>query len=143
MSTESDFEDIKIVRMVDEDVTPLRNDGTPRSDLCRVPFALSRRPPSKWAEIFPIKWDRSLKYALGKQWPGIASVQGDRVVLNGITLDDVNAYLRDLLVSAVAETNKEYRLWKQRQEQRRVKEQACDEEHKRRVSEISERIKFD
>lgn len=168
MSTESDFEDIEIGDMIEKDVKPLpndgipgsdvsalrvalygpprsRNDGTPGSGLCRVPFALSRRPPSKWAEIFPDKWDRPTRfeYAPAKHCPGIASVQGDRVVLNGVTLDDVERYHFRTLKWAVAETNKEYRLWKHQQEQRRVQEQSREEEFKRHVREVSERTKSD
>ena len=167
MSTGSDFEDIEIVRIIDEEVDPLpddgtpifdlsaipsafprqrpipRNDATPGSVLCIVPFALSRRPPDEWVRIFLIEWDRPRKFATGKQWPGMASVHGARAVLSRVTLDDVKRHLRDLLESAVAETNKEYRLWEQRQEQRRVQEQSREEEHKRHVRDVAKDIKFD
>lgn len=166
MSAESDFEDIEIGGMIEKDVKPLpnggipgsdvyalrvalygpprsRNDATPGSVLCIVPFALSRRPPSEWAEIFRTKWDKPQEFSTGKEWPGVARVEGDRVVLNGVTLDDVEQYHRKTLVWAVAETNKEYRMRKHQQEQRRVQEQSREEEFKRRVRDVAKDIKFD
>jgi len=47
-SAGSEFEDIKIMRVIVEDITEPRNDGTYGSALYSIPFALSRTPPAGW-----------------------------------------------------------------------------------------------
>jgi hypothetical protein len=46
-SLDSGFEDIKITRVIVEDITEPRSDGTRGCALYAIPFALSRRPPSE------------------------------------------------------------------------------------------------
>ena len=71
-ATPSDvFVDIKITRVIVEDVTQPRNDGTPGSALYAVPFAFSRRPPSEWAQLFVALWDQPPRWT-SMHRPGIA-----------------------------------------------------------------------
>lgn len=138
----SEFEDIKITRVIVEDITSPRNDGTHRSALYSIPFALSRRPPSEWAQMFSGNWSHPPRHT-GRHRPGIASVQGATVWLNGTTIEEVEECHRDTLQLAVAETNKQYREWQHEQEQRRAREETLREEHRRRIEDASKRIKFD
>ncbi len=71
----TEFEDIKITRVIVEDITAPRNDGTPGSALYSIPFALSRRPPSEWAQMFIGSFSHPPRYTQMHR-PGIASVQG-------------------------------------------------------------------
>ena len=73
----------------------------------------------------------------------MASVSGATVTLNGTTIEEVERYRRDTLHLAVAETNRQYREWQHEQEQRRAREEALREEHRKRIEDASKRIKFD
>lgn len=141
-SPSADFEDIKITRVIVEDITEPRNDGTRGSALYTIPFALSRQPLSEWAELFIANWNHPRQFTTMHR-PGIARIYGTTVTLNGTTIEEVERYHRDTLQLAVAEANRQYREWRHTQEQRRAREQALREEHQTRVEDVSKRIKFD
>jgi hypothetical protein len=136
------FSDIKIVRVVVEAVTEPLKDGTPGSALYSIPFLLSIEPPPEWAELFLENWDHPTRFTTMHR-PGIASVEGATVILEGTTIEEVERYHRDTLQLAVAETNRHYREWLVAQENHSVRENAAREEHRRRIEEASKRIKFD
>ena len=140
--TSSEFEDIKITRVIVEDTTEPRNDGTPGSALYSIPFALSRRPSSEWEQLFIENWNHPPQWT-SMHRPGIARVSGATVVLNGTTIEEVERYHRDTLQSAISETNRQYREWRRKQEQRRAQEEAAREERRRRIEDASKSIKFD
>jgi hypothetical protein len=75
--------------------------------------------------------------------PGIASVQGDRVVLDGTTVEEVEKYHRDTLILVVKTVNEAvaHRQAQRLQQEERRRQEA--EEHRRRVEEASRRIRFD
>ena len=136
------FEDIKITRLVVEDVTEPRNDGGRGSALYAVPFALTRQPPSEWAELFVESWNHPPRYTTMHR-PGIATIRGATIVLDGTTMEEVEQFHRDTLLLAVGEANRQYREWMLSQAQRRAREQAQREEHRKQVDDASKRIKFD
>jgi hypothetical protein len=142
VSTSSEFEDIKITRVIVEDITEPRNDGTHGSALYSIPFALSRRPYSEWVQLFTENWNHPPQWT-SMHRPGIATVSGATVVLNGTTIEEVERYHRDTLQLAISETNRQYREWRRKQEQRRAQEEAAREEHRKRIEDASKRIKFD
>lgn len=141
-SRDSEFRDIKIVRVIIENVTEPRNDGTPGCALYTIPFLLSMEPPVKWAELFLENWNQPFRFTT-KHRPGIASIEGPAVILKGTTIEEVERYHRDTLQLAVAETNRQYRESLIAQENQSARENAKHEEHRRRVEEASKRIKFD
>lgn len=138
----SEFEDIKITRVVVEEVTEPRNDGTPGGALYSVPFALSASPPPEWAELFVENWNHPLRFTTMHR-PGIASVEGSIIMLDGTTIEEVERYHRDTLQLAVAETNRQYRELLRESEQRRIRVNSQREEHRKRIKDTSNRIKFD
>jgi hypothetical protein len=141
-STSSEFEDIKIIRVIVEEITEPRNDGTPGCALYSVPFALSITPPSEWVQLFAENWNHPPRWTTMHR-PGIANVYGATVTLDGTTIDEVERYHRDTLQLAVAETNRQYREWRREQERSRAREEALREEHRKRIEDASKRIKFD
>ena len=141
-SVGSGFEDIKITRVIVEEVTEPRNDGTRGCALYTVPFALSRRPPSEWAQIFVATWDHPPQWSTMHR-PGIARVSGATVTLNGTTIEEVEQVHRDTLQLTLDETNRRYREWNDGQERLRTREQAEREERQKLIDETSKRIKFD
>jgi hypothetical protein len=102
-----EFEDIRITRVILEDITEPRRDGTPGSALYSIPFALSRRPPEEWVEVFIECWNHPPRWT-SMHRPGIASVYGTTVELNGTTIEEVEQYHRDTLQLALEETNRRY-----------------------------------
>ena len=72
------FEDIAITRVIVEDITEPRNDGTEGSALYSVPFALSRRPSAQWARFFVEShravWPRQRSSFWWWPWPRSSAV---------------------------------------------------------------------
>jgi len=136
------FEDIAITRVIVEDITAPRDDGTKGSALYAIPFALSRRPPSEWSDLLISSWDRPPQWT-SMHRPGIARVSGSTVTLDGTTIEEVERHHRDTLQLAVQEANRIYRDWKDQQELARARQQAARDEHQARVEGVSKRIKFD
>ena len=137
-----EFEEIKITRVIVEEITEPRNDGTRGSALYTIPFALSRRPPSQWAQRFIENWNNPPRFS-SMHRPGIARISGSTISLNGTMIEEVEKYHRDTLLLAVGKTNQEYREWKRQREQRQARERELSEKHRRRVDEGAKRIKFD
>ena len=85
------FEPIRILGVIAAEVGVPRNDGTAGSGLYKVPFQLSRKPLELWANLFVDAWDRPSKFT-SMHRPGIARVEGDRIVLDGTTIEEVEKY---------------------------------------------------
>ena len=139
-SEETD-EPIRITGIITDEVTLPRNDGTRGSALYKVPFRLSKRPSELWKELFLHYWDSPLSFTTMHR-PGIASVYGDKIVLNGTTIEEVQKYHRDTLVQCVDVANKKEKelIEKQKAEEERKKQ--IEEQHRRNVEDISRKIKF-
>lgn len=136
------FEDIYIVRVIVEDVTEPRDDGTRGSALYSVPFELSANPPHEWAALFRRHWDRPSRFTLMHR-PGIASVRESRVVLEGTTIEEVRDVHRGTLILAVQAANREYRE-RVLQEQQNQRDQAAQRErHRANVEDIARDMTFE
>ncbi|HEX9425575.1 MAG TPA: toll/interleukin-1 receptor domain-containing protein [Pyrinomonadaceae bacterium] len=136
------FEDIKVTRVIVEEITEPRNDGTKGSALYSVPFALSRRPSVEWSNLFIENWNHPPRWTTMHR-PGIAEISGSTISLNGTTIEEVERYHRDTLQLAVDQTNKQYREWKRRQDEQRAREKAKSKEHRKHVDQAAKGIKFD
>lgn len=137
-----EFEDIKLVRVAEEDVTAPRGDGSRGSALYNISFLLSATPPPGWVRAFPNNWDRPRSYTTMHR-PGIASVVGNKIVLRGTTIDEVEKYHRDTLMLAVKMTNEEFRAISESKARAEATEKAKADEHQNKVNEIAKRITFD
>jgi len=135
-------EPVRIVGVIADEVGEPRNDGTRGSALYTVPFRLSRRVTHDWGQVFEQVWNRPPQFT-SMHRPGIARVSGDRIVLDGTTIEEVQRYHRETLLLCVQETNRiiaehEVKIRMAEEEQRRR-----TEEHRTRVRDLSEKIKFD
>lgn len=136
-----DYSNITIEGIVIDEVTTPRLDGTTGSSLYKVPFQLSRCPSTLWSRIFIKAWDRPSRYTTMHR-SGIASIMGDRVYLDGTTIEEVERYHRDTLVLSVEVANRE--------EKARIIEEVENvntallkkQEHKEFVRNSASRIKF-
>jgi hypothetical protein len=98
-------EPIKITGVITEEVGEPRNDKTPGSALYVVPFRLSRTPSPEWVRAFLDTWELPPRFT-SMHRPRIATVRGDRIVLDGTTIEEVERYHFDTLKLAVAEANR-------------------------------------
>ena len=69
-----------------------------------MPIKLSRRPPREWVAAFPDIWNHPPEFTTMHR-PGIASVSGDTVVLDGTTMEEVRDYHARTLSLVVARLN--------------------------------------
>ncbi|MFZ0902012.1 MAG: toll/interleukin-1 receptor domain-containing protein [Candidatus Sulfotelmatobacter sp.] len=138
----SEFEDIKITRVIVEDITEPRKDGTYGSALYSVPFALSRTPPPEWGKLFIENWNHPPRFTTMHR-PGIAKIYGAAVTLDGTSIEEVERYHRDTLQLVVAETNKQYRDLRGVEDGRKAREEAGREQRRKNLEDASKRIKFD
>lgn len=135
-------EPIRITGIIADEVGMPPNDGTRGSALYSVPFRLSRQPDADWASIFIATWNRPPRFTTMHR-PGIASVYGDRVLLNGTTLEEVERYHRDTLKLVVDRTNEIHTEIQQENDRREEAERQRRSEHERHVRDMAERIRFD
>ena len=136
------FQPIKIMGIIVDEVSVPRGDGTPRSALYNVPFRLSRRPPPEWAELFVQVWNHPPQFS-SMHRPGIASIAGDRVVLDGTTVEEVERYHRDTLMVVLQEVNQRYQEHEMKRRQQEERERSRLRKHKENIADIAQRIKFD
>lgn len=135
-------EPIKIVGVVEDEVTLPRNDGTRGSGLYAVPFQLSRRPSSKWAERFVENWNHPPSFTTMHR-PGIVKVRGDRIILDGTAMDEVERYHARTLKLALEKTNEEAAAEEERARLLAEQQRRSELEHRNSVGEVSKRLKFD
>jgi len=134
-------EPVKVVRVIAEDIEPPKNDGSPGSGLYAVPFQLSCCPSSTWARIFVETWNHPPQWT-SMHRPGIARVSGDRVILDGTTIEEVEKYHKKTLLLAVDKANRLTAEVGQRQNQERDREDARKQEEKKRIEDAAKRIEF-
>ena len=135
-------EPIKIKGIIIDKITQPLNDGTRGSALYKIPFELNRTPSYEWAELFINAWNSPPRFTTMHR-PGIASTYGNKIVLDGTTLEEVEKYHKETLKLAVDVANQkleQINLLKQQQaEQERIER----EKHKKNIKDIGGRISFD
>jgi hypothetical protein len=136
------FEPVRIVGVVEEGVGKPLNDGSRGSALYRVPLQLSRRPSRVWAELFKRNWDRPPSFTTMHR-PGIGSIQGDTVVLDGTTMDELETVHLRTLRLVMEKTNAEAAEIERREHEARRHEQEQRRRHEETVRDISHRLRFD
>jgi hypothetical protein len=97
-------EPIRLVGVVVDQVTEPRNDGTPGSALYQIPIRLSRAPAWAWEKAFLNAWQFPRQFT-SMHRPGIARIQGDCIILDGTTIEEVRDTHRATLVLCVEDAN--------------------------------------
>ncbi|MCK5036508.1 MAG: toll/interleukin-1 receptor domain-containing protein [Candidatus Sabulitectum sp.] len=133
---------IKILGVVVDEVTRPKNDGTTGSALYKVPFRLSRTPTHEWATLFVASWNRPPRYT-SMHRPGIASVRGDKIFLDGTTVQEVEKYHRETLMLCVDSANENEARFLADQKRKADAQRQTEKVHREEVEEASKRLKFD
>lgn len=132
---------IQIIGVLADEATTPGMDGTRGSALYTIPIKLSNTPSSEWADIFIQQWNHPPRFSTMHR-PGIASVSGNRIVLDGTTIEEVRDYHRDTLVLCVEKTNEINNELIRKKRIKNELEREKEGEHKKNVSGISDQIEF-
>ena len=133
---------IHITGIITDEVTLPRNDGTRGSALYSIPFRLSGYPNQRWCDIFIECWNHPLSFTTMHR-PGIASVIGNKIILNGTTIEEVQKYHRDTLVAAVKRANDLLDQENQKRQRELERQKQIEEEHNKKISDIASNIDFE
>ncbi len=139
MSTEKPIE---ILEIVSEEVTRPRMDGTKGSGLYAVPVKLSRTPSRYWAKAFLYSWSQPPRWTMMHR-QGIARISGDRIVLDGTTIEEVRDHHRDTLMLCVNQASEMEMEFNLKQERKKQQENEMRKSHDETVNSISKEIKFE
>lgn len=135
-------EPIRILGVIAEEVGRPRNDGTRGSALYEVPLRLSRRPSDDWAELFVQTWNRPPVFTT-RHRPGIARVEGDRVILDGTTLEEVKEVHRETLKAVIERVNQDIKAELARARAAEERERERRQQHDDEVRRLAGDIDFD
>lgn len=135
------FEPIEIVGVAKEGVAKPRNDGTRGSGLYRIPLRLSRRPSATWARLFRETWDHPPEYT-GMPRPGIGSVEGDSIVLDGTTMDELERHHLATLRLVLERVNRDTADIERRESEENERQARLEQEHDREVEDVASRLRF-
>jgi TIR domain len=138
---EFDFEPLKILGVVAEGMGRPRNDGTRGSALYAVPLRLSRTPTPAESNLLREVWDHPPRFTTLHR-PGIAQVQGDRFVLDGTTIEEIESHHAETLRHVLIEVNRRAAEVAQREHESRLAQFHAEREHAERV-ERARRLRFD
>ncbi len=136
------MDEVRIVEVVTQDITEPKNDGRRGSSLYMIPFRLNRTPSILWADAFVKAWNFPPEFT-NLHRPGIASVSGDRIILDGTTIEEVkNTHKRTLnLCVSVANRVEAEHHQKERERDQEVHERSSL--FRRRVEDVAKDITFD
>jgi hypothetical protein len=133
---------VRILGVTVDEVTEPRMDGTRGSALYRVPFALSRTVSPEWARIFEEVWNHPPKFT-SMHRPGIARASGDRIILDGTTMEEVKKYHRHTLKLTVSEANRIYGEQQERQRREAEERERLSRQHSESVQSIASELNFE
>jgi len=134
-------EPIHISGIITDEVTVPKMDGSRGSALYKIPFRLSKRPSELWKKIFLQLWQFPPQFTTMHR-PGIASVYGDKIILDGTTIEEVRDYHRETLILCVDEANKKEKQIIEEQLRKEALAKQRQNQHYGNVNSIAEDIKF-
>lgn len=123
-------------------VTTPKNDGTKGNALYRVPIILEPQPDDEWSQLFVDHFNSPAEYTLMHR-PGIASVVGDRIILDGTTMEELEHYHLATLRVAVAAANADRERLAGHDESTHTRAREAAEEHRAANTDIASRLNFD
>lgn len=135
-------EPIKILGIVEGEVGKPRNDGPHGSALYAVPFRLSQPVSAAWARLFEHTWDHPPEFT-GRHRPGICRVAGDRIILDGTTVEEVEQVHRGTLLAVLKHVNAGMSHVESEHDRQQQDRERRDQEHAQTVKDAAKRIKFE
>lgn len=125
--------EFKILRIVEDRITPILSNGKPEGALCKIPFELNGSPDQEWSLFFLEYWNSPREYTTMHR-PGIATVDKNWIKLKGTTVDEVKKYHKKTLLDAVNFANVRYNTVKE-------EEYIQNAENEKKIKDITESAK--
>jgi hypothetical protein len=132
---------IRVIGIDRDDVGTPRGDGSPGSALYVVPLILSRTPSRLWATAFSERWNHALFSTMHR--PGIGSVRGDRIILDGTTVEEVAQHHLQSVKQAIDYANDVDATQRRREADAAQRRAAQLEQHSADVDDAIRRMGFD
>ena len=132
---------LTLTGVITEAVGTPRGDGTAGSGLYAVPIGLNRRPDAIELQILEAHWNRPPSFTTMHR-PGILRVHGDRLVLDGTTIDEVERYHAATLKLVVDQTNADTAALRSQREAEAMREAEHHQQHSDHVGDVAGRIVF-
>lgn len=136
-----DDEPIHILGIITNEVTVPKMDGSRGCALYKIPFLLSKEPSALWRKIFLLTWDRPPKFTM-RHRPGIASIYGNKILLDGTTIEEVKDFHRETLLLCIEIANKKEAEVISEKQLHKEREEKIRNQHFENVSSIADKIKF-
>ena len=136
------WQDIRITGVILDEVTSPKNDGSRGSALYKVPFQLSRRPTDEWKRLFLYNFDHPPSFTMMHR-PGIARIIGDKLILDGTTIEEIEKYHQKTLKLVVKETNQKIREYEQEKAAQARATRDKEQEHRKNLNDIAGKLDFD
>lgn len=133
---------VRLVGVVREGIGKPRGDGTAGSALYAVPFRLSRRPTTTWAQHFVNTWDRPPRFTTMHR-PGICRISGDVVTLDGVTIEEVKRYHLETLKACLERVNADFAEHERAAAAEADRQQRLEAQHKADLDATLRRLDFD
>jgi hypothetical protein len=137
-----EYDPILIVGIVKDGVGKPRNDGTRGSALYRIPLHLSRRPSELWSRLFVETWNHPPRYTTMHR-PGIASVRGDTIILDGTEMHQLEQFHAETLKHVIAKVNDDVARIETQENAAARRQQQVHDEHQRDIDDVASRLRFD
>lgn len=140
-SNESADAPIRVTGVDEKGLGRPRNDGTRGSALYLVPLRLSRQPSRNWAAYFERAWNGGFFSTMHRA--GIASVSGDRILLDGTTVEEVAKHHLETVRKVVLEANEWERQAHAAEQLERQRQANAEAERQDRIHAALNEMKFD
>lgn len=134
-------EEIKILGIITDEVTLPKNDGTRGSALYKIAFRLSTRPSELWKDIFLATWKSPPRFTSMHRY-NIASVNRDKIYLDGTTIEEVRDYHRDTLLLCVEEANKKEKQVLAEEDRRQKRQAEYERSQNEKIQNVIRDIEF-
>jgi len=136
-----DNEPIRILGIITDKVTVPPMDGTRGCALYKIPFKLSKKPSYLWKNLFIQTWNMPPRFSTMHR-PGIASVCGDEIHLDGTTIEEVRDYHRDTLLLCVDIANKREKEINEAKQRENERKEARERDHFNNVIGVVDTLEF-
>ena len=134
-------DEVKILGILTDEVTIPRMDGTRGSALYAIPFKLSKVPSDIWKKLFIATWNYPPRFTTMHR-PGIARILGNKIILDGTTIEEVKKYHRDTLVLCVETANKKEKEYNDQKHKAELMRRQAIDNHKRHIEDEAKDIEF-
>lgn len=140
-TTHSNDEPIKILGIITDEVTVPKMDGSRGCALYKIPFRLSKTPSSLWRDLFVSVWRSPPRFTSMHRF-NIASVVGDKIILDGTTIEEVRDYHRETLIMCVEIANERENAILEQERIKKERENTRITKHYSYVNDIADEIEF-